>query len=196
MRPNQSLEKIKAILKPGSVYRREDFLALSSNVDRNLAILLRSGFLKRERQGLYSCPQHTEFGDALPNEQEMVASFLRDNRFVVYSQNSFNSLGFGTTQLYNKRIVFNRKRVGEYVLAGRSYTFYRWREAPKEVTKEFLLVEFLNKLTELAEDSNAILEKMHSKLSLFDRRKLLFSASHYGKNSTQQILKNWLGANE
>ena len=66
----------------------------------------------------------------------------------------FNSLGLGTTQLYDKKIVFNRKRHGEMKLGNRTYFFHRWREAPKSLSREFLLVEMLNRINELAEDHN------------------------------------------
>ena len=196
MRPNLSLQKLKAFLKPGGVYRRQDLLAYSTNIDRALATLLQAGILHREQYGLYYCPIHSEFGPAKPREQDLIKAFLRDDRFVVYSPNLFNSLGLGTTQLYNTRIVFNRKRVGEYTLANRTYSFYRWREAPKELSKEFLVVEFLNKSSELSENTETAIAVLKTKMPQFDNRKLLFAARHYGKTSTYQKLLALLSDNE
>ena len=105
------------------------------------------------------CPEDTSFGKALPEETQLLKTFLKDDRFVVYDLNQFNSLGLGLTQLHNKRIVFNRKRHGEFQFNGRNYSFYRWREAPKTLSKEFLYVEFLNRFDLLSEDN-----KKHKKL--------------------------------
>jgi hypothetical protein len=190
MRQNKALNKLKAALVPGEVYRRSDLAALSSNVDRHLARLLAEGVLKKVSQGIYSAPKTTVFGDAPPETNSLVRTFLKDDHFVVYSPNQFNSLGLGTTQLYNRVIVFNRKRVGEIELSGRTYTFHRWREAPKKLTPEFLMVELLNRLNELAEDRDQVVERIKGKLGEFNSRKLSFAAQHYGTLSTQKLLNS------
>ena len=108
-----SLEKMRRKLKPRSTYRREDFINLSSNVDRHLNTLVSQKALVKIQNGLYMCPETTPFGKALPEETQLLKAFLNDDRFVVYDLNLFNGLGLGLTQLHNKRIVFNRKRHGE-----------------------------------------------------------------------------------
>lgn len=118
----------------------------------------------------------------------MLKSFLKDDHFVVYSFSQFNTLGLGTTQLYNRVIVFNRKRVGEFTLGGRTYLFHRWREAPKQLTPEFLVVELLNRLNELVEDREQVLVNLKKRLVEFNRRKILIAASRYGTLSTQKKL--------
>ncbi|MEO5969802.1 MAG: hypothetical protein ABIQ95_07715 [Bdellovibrionia bacterium] len=137
---------------------------------------------------MYSAPKTTAFGEAPPETNSLVRTFLKDDRFVVYSPSQFNSLGLGTTQLYNQITVFNRKRVGEFSLGGRTYNFHRWREAPKQLTPEFLVVELLNRLNELAEDRDQVAERIKGKLGEFNRRKLTFAAQHYGTLSTQKRL--------
>ena len=180
MRQSQTLERLKSRLVPGQVYRRGDFALESTNVDRHLAALVQSGALKKLSQGLYAAPKNTSFGEAPPDEQSLLQSFLKDDHFVVYSPSQFNALGVGTTQLYNQRVVFNRKRVGDFVLGGRSYTFYRWREAPKELTPEFLVVELLNRLDELAEDRTQIILRLKEKLGNFNLSKLKRQLEQYG----------------
>ena len=190
MRQTETLNELKATLIPGQVYRRADLAALSSNVDRHLARLVADGLLKKVSWGMYSTPKITAFGEAPPETNSLVRTFLKDDHFVVYSPNQFNSLGLGTTQLYNRITVFNRKRVGEFVLGGRTYTFHRWREAPKQLTQEFLVVELLNRLNELAEDRDQVVERIRGKLGEFNRRKLTFAAKHYGTLSTQKRLNS------
>ncbi len=189
MRQTETFNKLKASLVPGQVYRRADLAAHSSNVDRHLAKLVAEGRLKKLSQGMYTAPKTTAFGEAPPDADSLLKTFLKDDHFVVYGPSQFNSLGLGTTQLYNRLVVFNRKRVGEFTLGGRTYSFYRWREAPKQLTPEFLVVELLNRLEELAEDRDQVLMRLKDKLPEFNRRRLLLAASRYGTLSTQKKLK-------
>ncbi len=188
MQYGRTLEVLKSKLVPGQVYRRSDFASVSSNVDRHLASLVAEGSLKKVSQGLYLAPKDTSFGEAPPDERSLLQSFLKDDRFVVYSPSQFNNLGVGTTQLYNRRVVFNRKRVGEFNLGGLNYTFHRWREAPKELSEEFLVVELLNRLDQLAEDRNQVLARLKEKLSSLNLKKLKFNANHYGTVSSKKKL--------
>ncbi len=186
MRQVKSAEHLKSKLVPGQTYRRSDLAPFSSNVDKYLAQLVQDGELKKVAYGLYAVPRSTVFGEALPEERSLLQSFLKDDHFVVYSPSQFNLLGLGTTQLYNRVIVFNRKRVGEIELGSRSFYFHRWREAPKELSLEFLAVECVNRLNELAEDREQIVVKMKEKLPQFDQRRLRHAILHYGNSSTQK----------
>lgn len=185
----KALERMKRHLVPGRTYRRSEFAALSSNVDRNLHALVKEGFLKKLSTGLYLAPKKTAFGDALPDENSLLETFLNDDHFVVYSPSQFNSLGLGSTQLYNSRTVFNRKRTGDLTVGGRTYSFKLWREAPKSLSEEFLVVELLNRLNELAEDHQALLSKLQEKLPTFNRVKLNNAANRFGTLSAQKKLK-------
>lgn len=196
MRTQTDLDKMKESLDLGKVYRRSDFTDMTSNVDRNLKALVKGGFLKKLQNGLYLCPKKTPFGEAMPDENELLKKFLNDDHFVVYGPSIFNSLGLGTTQLYDKRVVFNRKRHGEMELGGRKYYFYRWREAPKSLSKEFLLVEMFNKLSELAEDQNDVVSKLKTKLSEFNLSKLYYALNRFGTKSAQLKLRPLIEENK
>lgn len=189
MRTVTALDKMTEQLVDGRVYRRSDFTEVSSNVDRNLKELVDKGVLKKLQNGLYLRPRSTPFGEALPDEEDLLSKFLDDDHFVVYGPSMFNSLGLGTTQLYNKKVVFNRKRHGEMNLGGRTYSFYRWKEAPKVLSKEFLLVEMFNKFDELAEDQNVVVTNLKKKFNEFNLRKLQNALCRFGTKSTQKKLK-------
>ena len=187
-----SLEKIKRKLKPRVTYRREDFIKLSSNIDRYLKKLVLENSLVKIRNGLYMCPETTPFGKALPEETQLLKTFLKDDRFVVYDFTLFNSLGIGLTQLHNKRIVFNRKRHGEFQFNGKHYSFYRWREAPKKLSKEFLYVEFLNRFDKLAEDNVKNKKLLKRQLKKLNQTKLKKAVKNYGKESTKKKFQSIL----
>jgi len=182
-----ALKPILSALVPGKVYRRKELTKLSTNLDRYLPQMVEQGLLRKLSRGLYSCPEQTVFGEAPPNESELLRTFLRDDHFVVFSPSIFNTLGLGTTQLYNRRIVVNRKRHGEFTLGNRTYFFHRRMEVPKlkQVTKEYLVMELLNRLNELAEDQESVLKRLKEKLPTFDAKKLHFAKEHYATYSAQ-----------
>jgi len=63
------------------------------------------------------------------------------------------------TQLYNKLVIYNLKRHGLFKLGNKVYNFRRPnRGFPNVLTPEFLLVDLLNNLDELAEDSAFVKE--------------------------------------
>ena len=97
-----------------------------------------------------------------------------------------NQLGVGTTQLYNKRVVYNQKRHGTFSLGNRLFTFERRTNVPKQLSAEFLLVDLVNKLGVLAEDRDAVLSRIREKAKEMDPKKLSRAVSLYGKYSTQK----------
>src|SRR5216684_9159505 len=106
------LQELKKHLRPGKVYRREQLAQWSNAVDRHLNQLMSDGTLTKLAGGLYLYPKQTVFGDAPAEDAALVRTFLQDHRFLLASPNAYNSLGVGTTQLYDKTVVYNHKRHG------------------------------------------------------------------------------------
>lgn len=185
-----SQEKLASQLKAGHVYRREDLTEFSKAVDRDLAVLVDQGSLEKIAAGLYYKPAHSRFGKLPPDETELVASFLKEKKFLLYSWNQYNALGLGLTQLYNRSVVYNHKRHGVFNLAGREFDFKNFsRGFPKKLTPEFLLVDLLNNLSELAEDSELVKSNVRENISNFDLKKVHRNSEEYGKISTKNFLK-------
>ncbi len=191
MRAN-TLEKLRRHLRPGSVYRREDLMRWSHSVDRHLKELTVEGTLQKLRNGLYYYPRKFEFGEAPAGERELVRAFLRSDCFVVTSPNAYNQLGLGTTQLYNKRVVYNQKRHGTFALGNRMVAFERRANVPKRLTQEFLLVDLVNELGGLAEDPEAVLARVRERAQEMDPRKLGRAVGLYGKYSTRKKFQEML----
>lgn len=186
------LQEFKKHLKEGRVYRRADMAQWSNAVDRHIAQLSKEGFLEKLSSGLYHVPKKTVFGEVPPDEEALVRTFLKDDDFLVTSSNAYNSLGVGTTQLYNKRIVYNHKRHGEYTLGGRTFFFHSKHRFPKKLTMEFLLVDLVNNLEKLAEDKNEVLAKVVTKVKKMDAKKLQMSVKNYGTIKTKSLLKPYM----
>ena len=181
------LEGIKNHLRPGKVYRRQELGKWSKSIDRDLDALLKDGTLKKLSQGLYYHPKQSAFGATPPEEHDIVRGFLKDNRFLITSPNSYNSLGVGTTQLHNRKIVYNHKRHGEITLGNRSFLFQMKHHFPKTVTPEFLLVDLVNNIDRLAEDNQSILDNALEKAPQFDATKLKHAVKNYGTLKTQRL---------
>lgn len=187
-----TLRKLKRHLRRGSVYRRSDLERWSSSVDRHLKQLLTEGTLQKLSQGVYYYPKETVFGAAPPDEATLVRSFLKDDEFLITSPNAYNALEVGTTQLYNKRVVYNHKRHGEFELGGRKFFFHMKPKFPKKVTPEFLLVDLVNNLDTLAEDKEMVLSKAKEKASKLDLAKLKRTVSAYGGAKAKKVFSSVL----
>jgi hypothetical protein len=181
------LDELKKHLKRGKVYRRSDLVKWSKSVDRHLEVLVKDGTLQKLSQGLYYLPEESAFGKTPPDEEALIQSFLKDDRFLLTSLNAYNSLGVGTTQLYNQRTVYNHKRHGDFKLGNRNFSFRIKPHFPKKVTAEFLLVDLVNNLDTLAEDPKEVLKNIFRKVRTMDTKKLERSVQEYGNAKAKKI---------
>lgn len=183
------LDELKKHLTRGKVYRRSDLAKWSKSVDRHLEALMEDGILQKLSQGLYYYPEGSAFGNTPPKEEILIKSFLKDDRFLLTSINAYNSLGVGTTQLYNQRTVYNHKRHGEFKLGNKNFSFRVKPHFPKKVTPEFLLVDLVNSLDTLAEDQNELLKNISWKVRTMDSKKLKRSVQEYGNAKAKRIFE-------
>lgn len=175
-----ALNELKRQLKPGQVYRRADLAQWSNAVDRHLKQLVKDGALQKVYQGLYACPRKTSFGKAAPEDYRLVEAFLKTDDFLLFSPNAYNSLGVGTTQLYNEQVVYNRKRHGNFKLGNRTFSFRVKPYFPEELSKEFLLVDLVNNISRLAEEEDAVLARVSQVAASMDASTLKKEARRYG----------------
>ena len=186
------LMELKSHLRKGRVYRREDLNKWSNAIDRHLDKLLEEGVLEKLAQGLYYVPKTSVFGNVPPDENVLVRGFLKDDRFLLVSPNSYNSLGVGTTQLYNKKVVYNHKRHGKFKLGNREFEFHRKYDFPSKMTQEFLLVDLANNLEGLAEDREELVCKLLHKASQLPSQKVKNAVAKYGSIKTKKLFKTVL----
>lgn len=175
-----ALDELKQHLKPGQVYRRVDLAQWSNAVDRHLRLLVKDGTLQKVSQGVYAYPKKTSFGKAAPEDYKLVEAFLKTDDFLLFSSNAYNALGVGTTQLYNEQVVYNRKRHGKFKLGNRIFNFQMKPYFPKEVSKEFLLVDLVNNVNKLAEEHDVVLERVSHVAANMNSSSLKKDAQLYG----------------
>lgn len=185
----KNAEKLKEAMRPGRVYRRQEFDGLTTAVDRDLKTLVESGEVRRLGYGLYYLPRKNPFGDTPPEEQELVRAFLKTDDFLLMSDNYFTQLGLGLTQLYNNHVVYNHKRPGEFVLGGQRFKFRVVPAYPKKLSKEYLLVELLNSLMRLPDNASLVLDNLRQRRGEFDQMKVSENLARYGKPAAREALQ-------
>lgn len=181
------LKELKRHLKPGNVYRRNELVQWSNAVDRHLAALVDEGTLQKVSPGVYYYPKESVFGKLPPEETTLVRTFLKDDRFLMTTPNAYNTLGVGTTQLYNKTTVYNHKRHGDFKLGNRTFHFQIKHHFPNKLSKEFLLVDLVNNLDQLSEDADKIIKNIAAKIPLMDQKKLSNSVKEYSNIKAKKI---------
>ena len=184
------LANLSSGMVAGQIYRAGEIEGLSKDSSRDLNDLLKAGLICRAGPGLYYKPRKLA-GRAIPaNTECILQKFLRSDQFLVRHISDFNKLGLGTTQHAAVTYVYNRKRSGAIELDGRKYMFVM-RKLPQAQTNEYLLVDMLNNLTSLGEDSRYFLQKLATTLPKMDlnMNKLLAIAEEYGKRWVKRYLE-------
>ena len=184
-----AIAQVRHVLEPGRVYRRADLTSVSNAVDRHLQALVQAGDLKKLAQGLYYAPRKSAFGELPPDDAELVRAFLRDDDFLLFSPSAYNTVGLGTTQLYNRTIVYNRKRHGQFRLGNREFDFRVKLRFPNMLSTEFLFVDLLNNVDELAEDVSAVWARAESKAKQLNGDELSQALRAYGNLATRKRLE-------
>jgi hypothetical protein len=187
------LEALKKHLRPGQVYRRADLARWSNAVDRHLKQLVSDGTLTKLSGGLYAYPKGTVFGRAPADDRALVRSFLKDDHFLLASPNAYNRLGVGTTQLYDKTVVYNRKRHGTFALGGRTFDFRMKPSFPRKLSSEFLLVDLVNNVDQLAESKDEVLARVKERAASLDAPRLRRAARNYGGVRAKKLFGEALG---
>jgi len=184
-----TLDNFKKRLRAGKVYRRDELSKYSTSIDRHLAESVAEGSLQKLAQGLYYAPRKTAFGIAPPDEDQLIKVFLKGDDYLITSPNYYNSLGFGSTQLYNIKRIYNHKRHEDIKLGNKIYQFRRKPKFPKKLTQEYLVVDLLNNLDSLAEDKQAIASTLRNKIKHFDKKELYRNATKYGTIAAKKFIQ-------
>ena len=137
----------------------------------------------------------TGIGDAPAEDGKLVKNFLKDGRFLLTSPNAYNSLGVGTTQLYDKTVVHNHKRHGRFALGERTFDFRMKPSFPKTLTPEFLLVDLVNNLDRLAESKAEVLARVIERAATHERRRLGSAVRDCGNARTERFFREALALN-
>jgi hypothetical protein len=187
-----AVSRLAKALRPGRVYRREDLKPLTTAVDRHLQEMVSAGRLTKLAHGLYHAPRQSAYGPVPPTDEALVAAFLKDDDFLLFSPSAYNAAGLGTTQLYNRTLVYNRKRHGVFQLGNRQYDFRVKPRFPRKLSPEFLFVDALNNLSELAEDSDDVLQRARPQALKLDATQLRQALVRYGTVGTRKRVSGWL----
>jgi hypothetical protein len=183
-------QEIRDHLNPGQIYRRADIEKWSNAIDRHLRQLQKEKSLFKLSGGMYYCPKKSPFGPVPPSDHELVKAFLKDDRFLLMTPNAYNSLGVGTTQLYNEMVVYNHKRHGIFKLGGRSFRFVLKHHFPSDLYDEFLLVDLVDHINQLAENRERILNFVKTKAQSMNQKHLRNAILNYGGVRAKKMFKS------
>jgi hypothetical protein len=175
-------------MKPGQIYRQAELQQKWPNASHDLGYLVELGEVQKVSAGLYFRPRTTKYGSIAPKDEELVKSFLRDGDFLLLDTNDYTSLVGGLTQLSMGHKVLNKRRHGQFRLAGFHFDFRVRRAFPKRVSKAFLLVDLLDNV-EQTEDGTPVKERVLPRLHEYDQDELLQTAKRYGNRRTEQFLR-------
>ncbi len=116
-------------------------------------------------------------------------NFLKTDDFLLTSYNYFNQLGLGLTQVYNNYVVYNHKRSGDFSLGGKRFKFRVVPAYPPKLDKDFLLVDLLNNLKNLPDDTDRVLRNLRSRLGEFDQKRVLKYLRLYGRPAARAVFE-------
>lgn len=133
-------------LEVGRIYRLSELRELSKAVNRHVQDLVQRGILKRMSTGVYFYIGKNVPSKAEPDEEKLIAAFLRDDRFLLITPNTYKDVGLPPLGIHRPNTVYNHKRHGKFKLGDVAYHFLVKPYFPLEATKEFLLVDTLNNL--------------------------------------------------
>ena len=131
--------------------------------------------------------------DPIPTWYFALVVVRRDDRFLLASPNAYNSLGVGTTQLYDKTVVYNHKRHGKFSLGGRTFDFRVKPSFPKRLSEEFLLVDLVNNLDQLAESKQEVLARVKERAASYETPRLQRARQSWRSTSCDlHLRKLWI----
>jgi hypothetical protein len=180
-------------LDPGRTYRTQELRRWSANPARLARRLVSEGRLQQAARGLFYAPVQSRFGQAPPNEAEILRGFLSDSGFVITGPPKWNALGLGATAVFASTLVYNQKRTGEFIFDGRRFLLRRVL-FPADLSPEWFVIDLLQhhdmagvSLTELAARLVATLRK-----GRWNRGQLREMATRYGTKATLALVERCL----
>jgi hypothetical protein len=185
----QNPDRLARAMELGRVYRRQELEGITTAVDRDLKTLVTRKTIRKLSGGLYLRPEISEFGTLPAEQKELVRAFLRTEDFLLTSYSFFSGLGLGLTQLYATSLVYNHKRFGNFVLGNLRYEFRRVPAYPREIYKEFLIVDCLNNLHRLPDNTHRVEGILKRRWNEFNTEKVLEAAELYGGPTARRILR-------
>lgn len=112
---------------------------------------------------------------------------MKDHRFLLTTPNAYNALGVGSTQLYNKTIVYNHKRHGRFKLGRREFDFLVKPHFPSKLSEEFLLVDLVDNLERLAEHNPTMLEGARKRALRMNPKALKRAVKEFGGSKARKF---------
>lgn len=184
-----------ARLRPGKVYRTEEFTRYDSNPTRWASKLVERGELRRLRHGLYHVPRTGAFGDVPPSEDELLRAYFRGRPYLRTGPAVWNGLGLGTTVVEVTPLVYNTTRSGEVELGGRRFELRRV-QFPEDPDREYFVIDLLENAERAGADRTELKGALAAAVAKgrFAPELLRDQARKYGTRATRDLVETALAA--
>lgn len=98
-----------------------------------------------------------------------------------------------STNYHKKSHAYNHKRSGDFTLGGKRFTFRLVPAYPHELSKEFLLIDLLNNLKRLPDNTGLVRRNLKSHLSEFNLKAVRECLARYGRPASRTALEKAYG---
>jgi hypothetical protein len=157
--------------------------------------LVNAGQLRELARGLYLAPARSRFGEVPPSDETLMQAFLDTDHFVITGPPAWNTLGLGTTAMFAATLVYNTKRSGEFVLAGRRFLLRRVA-FPARPTREWFAVDLIEHRAMAGADTDKVTTGLVRELRAgrLSADALADAAARYGTLATVDIVRRCIVA--
>ncbi len=184
-------------LEANRVYRTKQFARWGRNPARLVQRLVDEGRLRELARGLYLAPAQSRFGEIPPRDEELLSAFLETDHFVVTGPPAWNTLGLGATAMFAATLVYNQKRSGEFILAGRKFLLRRVA-FPERPPREWFAIDLIEHQAMAGVDGDVLTAGLRREVSAgrLNATILLEMAASYGTKATRALVRQCIGAVE
>lgn len=169
-------------LTPGAVYRTAWLRRWGANPTRLAQKLEAHGLVRRLGHGLLHAPRTGRSGEEPASDDALLAAFLDGTPYVVTGPARWNTLGLGSTSVFDHPLVYNTKRSGTLHLGGRTFELRRVA-FPSDPPAEWFVVDLLRHADAVGADREAIIRTLAARLqeNRFDTGRLQQAAEQFGR---------------
>lgn len=177
------------------MYRTRELARWGANPPRLAQRLVRDGQLVQLAHGLFAAPKRSRFGEVPPTDEALMRAFLDGGPFVFTGPERWNALGLGTTAVFARPLVYNKKRSGLFNLGGRKFLLRRvaFPEVPQP---EWFIIDLFENAEKAAASRDELVTSLTAALRTgkFDRARLLDMSRRYGSRHTQALVRATLAS--
>jgi hypothetical protein len=186
-------------LEYGKLYKRSALRVLSPHsLERHIAELVDTKVLRKQAPGIYLCIGGVTGDDGpVPDERELLETFLRDDRYLVLTEADYKAAGLPVPKIKGEKLIYNHKRHGhgrKFRLGAIRYEFRVKPFIPKKITKAFLIVDVINNLDFVTGDKKHAQRVVKNRAAPIPQDEMKEAINEYAGARARKFFKDFLEA--